>query len=326
MRRRTSVAGARGLRTWWAGSADRQRLLVLGWHNVSSTWCFPSVANAGVEGLAAQLRLLARGTTPVPLADGLRALRSGRPLPPRAVALTFDDGYADNLELAAPLLRQLDLPATFFLVPGLLSGTTSAWWEVVSWAFTTSSRTTAVGWDGASFPTAGPADRRRSAAAAAERLKRRPRRQREEGVRELVALLAPQGRAPGPELFLDWDGALRLVEQGFDVGSHTLQHDILTQETPAAVREDLTGSRAVLQRELDVPVPLLAYPNGTQHDFEAATTAAARAAGYEFAVTTCDGLSGRAGDRYEVPRSVVYPERGPRDLVVSLLQAARATP
>src|SRR5688572_9588150 len=96
------------------------RLLVYAWHNVEGTYCFPNAPGRGVRQLRRQLELLRRVATVVPLEESLRALAAGDQLPPRAVALSFDDGYRDNLDLAVPLLERLDLPATFFLVPGML--------------------------------------------------------------------------------------------------------------------------------------------------------------------------------------------------------------
>ena len=110
------------------------RLLIVAWHNVERTWNYPAAPGAGAAGFEHQLRRLQRLGTIVPLAPSLRQLTTGQPLPPRAIALTFDDGYRDNLEVGAPVLERLGLPATFFLVPGILDGTVSPWWETVAWA------------------------------------------------------------------------------------------------------------------------------------------------------------------------------------------------
>ena len=110
------------------------RLLIVAWHNVERTWNYPAAPGAGTAGFEHQLRRLQRLGTIVPLAPSLRQLTTGQPLPPRAIALTFDDGYRDNLEVGAPVLERLGLPATFFLVPGILDGTVSPWWETVAWA------------------------------------------------------------------------------------------------------------------------------------------------------------------------------------------------
>jgi peptidoglycan/xylan/chitin deacetylase (PgdA/CDA1 family) len=60
--------------------------------------------------------LKAEGYTAITLDDLLYALAQGRPLPPRPVILTFDDGYLDNYEHAFPLLRDAGFMATFFVI------------------------------------------------------------------------------------------------------------------------------------------------------------------------------------------------------------------
>ncbi len=105
------------------------RLLVLCYHNVNSTWCFPAGPGDGVRGLESQLRMLNRLFHVIPLEDAAARLAEGRTLPRRAAAITYDDGYRDNLALAVPMLERLGLPATFFLVPGLLSNDSIPWWS-----------------------------------------------------------------------------------------------------------------------------------------------------------------------------------------------------
>src|SRR5215211_93242 len=153
----TSTGGSRDSRVEH-GDLVSDRLLVLAWHNVEGTWHYPCPPGACVRGLARQLRRLKELATVVPLGPAMEALGAGRPLPRRAVALTFDDGYRDNLDLAVPLLEELRLPATFFLVPGLLSGETRAWWEILGWGFARSTRST-VQWDGQVLHTRGRSGR-----------------------------------------------------------------------------------------------------------------------------------------------------------------------
>jgi peptidoglycan/xylan/chitin deacetylase (PgdA/CDA1 family) len=240
-----------------------RRLLVLAWHNVNPTWCFPAPRGAGARGLERQLAFLARRCTVVPLADGLRALDQDDPLPPLAVALTFDDGYRDQLELAAPMLARLGLPATFFLVPGLLDGAARPWWELLAWVFTRSVRDSAV-WEGRTLGLRDAGERRRSLATVLEELKRRDHQARDAALDELSERCAPDGKLEELAAFLDWDGARQLARRGFTVASHSLHHAILAEESTSAQERDLALSRRRLEEELEVPVELLAYPNGKQ--------------------------------------------------------------
>lgn len=298
----------------------RDRLTILCWHNVEGSWCFPSPPGTGLRGLERQLRLLRRVADVVSLPDALGAMAAGRRISPRSVALTFDDGYRDQLDLAVPLLERLGLPATFFLVPRLLSGAMSAWWEVAGWAFT-ATRRTRLSWEAADLELASPQLRRDAFEAVAERLKRRDRLARETAVEELVALLDPAGTPPGAELFLDWASAGALQRGGFSVGSHSLSHAILSQESPAEQQRDLRESRRLLQEGFATPVELLAYPNGTAQDYSAATVAAAAAAGYTHALTMRSGVHTPQAAPHEVRRVGLTPLAGPREWRWSLRDA-----
>jgi peptidoglycan/xylan/chitin deacetylase (PgdA/CDA1 family) len=281
-----------------------ERLLVLAWHNVEGTWHYPIPAGTGVRGLA-RLKELA---TVVPLAPAMEALGVGRPLPPRAIALTFDDGYQDNLRLAAPLLEKLRLPATFFLVPGLLSGDVRAWWEILAWGFARSTRAT-VHWDGRVLPTRGRAGRA-SLRWTMEGLKCCDQAVRQRKVTTLLDLLEPEGEPNDRNLFLDWDGARELVRRGFSVGSHSLSHPIFSQESPDEQLRDLVTSRRQLEAELGVPMELLAYPNGTRADYNADTVHAAQQAGHTHAFGAHAGIVRPSTPPYAAPRMVMEPQRG----------------
>jgi peptidoglycan/xylan/chitin deacetylase (PgdA/CDA1 family) len=283
------------------------RLLILGWHNVEGTWCFPSAPERGSKGLYEQFRMLQRSGNVVDLGDALTKLANGQSLPPRAVALTFDDGYRDNLSLAVPMLHELGLPATIFLAPGILSGQVQPWWEVLGRAFATSRRAS-LRWGGVTTPLG---DARRSAYDdVCGQLKHLDAPAREAAVTELVAELEPETRPDVSELFMDWDEARELVRHGVTVGSHSLDHAILANETPATQQENLAESRRQLEEQLDVPVDLFAYPNGSPSDFDDATVGAAKDAGYRCGVTTIGGWNSRATPLYELRRYVLFPERG----------------
>jgi peptidoglycan/xylan/chitin deacetylase (PgdA/CDA1 family) len=304
-----------------------ERLLVFGWHNVEPSWFFPCAAGAGLRGLERQLRWLERGANVVSLREALDALSAGRRLPPRAVAITFDDGYRDALELAVPMLERLGLPATFLLVPGFLSRAVQPWWELLAWAFSRT-RCRSISFEGQVLSLE-PAVRKACCWRVAESLKRRDLKARGRAVDELIERLEPTGSLG--ELILDWDGARQLARRGFEIGSHSMDHAILSEEDFDEQRRNLRESRQQLLRELGVHVDILAYPNGTERDYDPVTIAAAAAAGYRYAVTTRPGWNGSDTPPYEVRRFVVDPQRGARGLHVVSRHAfemvtARASP
>jgi peptidoglycan/xylan/chitin deacetylase (PgdA/CDA1 family) len=291
-----------------------RRLLILTWHNVDRTWCYPCDSGAGALGLEQQLRRLSRFARVVPLRPALNALRDGRRLPLRAVALTFDDGFQDNLELAVPLLESLGLPATFFLVPGMLSGEVHPWWEVIAWAFSQSTQAT-VSWSGRLLPTRGRSGQR-SVQWAIGQLKMLDRAGRDQMVAELVELLAPEGRPNDRSLMLDWNGARELVRRGFSIGSHSMYHAILSREPTDRQARDLAVARQQLETELGIAVELLAYPNGAQGDYDTGTIQAAKRAGYAYGFTVRAGYNVPSTPDYEMRRVVLEPVGAFSEMVV----------
>lgn len=285
------------------------RLLIICWHNVSPTWFFPGPRGAHLKGLAAQVKVLKRLCTPVDLEPALDELAVGRPLPARAVALTFDDGYRDNLDAALPLLEGLGVPATYFLVSGLLDGEVDPWWELLGWAFARSERRT-VRWRGATIQGGSAPTRFPEFWSHAEELKRLDRDRREAALEELIAALAPAGPRPDwHRMFLDWDGARRMARRT-TVGSHTRWHGILSRESDQAQAAELVHAANRIREELGVPARTLAYPNGGLNDYDFGSIAGAQAAGHDYAVTTQAGLNSPPVAPYEVQRLVLDPLDG----------------
>jgi len=298
---------------------------VLGYHNVEPTWAFPGTsATAAVRGFDRQLRALRRWAHVVPLSEALTHLAAGRPLPPRAVALTFDDGYRDSATVVAPLLVRHGLPATFFLVPGFLSGRVPVWWEELAWAVHTRTRASVVSQD-VRYETLTQEQRHACVAAVSESLKRLDQQSRLAALAELVSGLDPPGPNPSDALFMSWDDAQALLRAGFDIGSHTCGHPILSNETAASQTSELAGSKAELEARLGRRMDLLAFPNGRAVDYDDRTLRAVRDCGYAFALTTRTGFATVDHAPFEVRRVVVGPETDLRRLVTAGLRTVKQT-
>lgn len=298
------------------------RLLVLGWHNVLPTWAFrESAPGAALRGFRRQLRLLRRVSNVVPLRQALEDLSEGRSLPPRAVALTFDDGYLDNAAMAAPMLREYGLPATFFLVTGFLSGTTRAWWEDLGWGITNAQAPTVV-WRDERFELSTPEARRAAVGELSDRLKRLSQAQRTSAVEQLLGELEPRGkRSTIPDHFMDWSAARALLAAGQSVGSHTCTHPLLGRETTELQDRELRASRRLLEDRLACRIDVLALPNGREQDYDGHTLRLMHQAGYRYALTTRAGLARPAHPPLEVRRVLLEPETRLQDV---LHEAARA--
>jgi peptidoglycan/xylan/chitin deacetylase (PgdA/CDA1 family) len=294
-----------------------QSLIVLGYHNVEGTACFPSTPGAGTRGLLQQFMALRKVANVVPLDEALQRMADGAPLPPRAVAITFDDGYRDNLTVAGPMLRDLGLPATCFLVPELLSGEVTPWWEELASALL-HARSGAVEWAGSRLPLTSPEERRAAFRHLAPGLKEVSGAQRRRAVAELVSAADPAEPYRTDVQFLDWEGARRLQDY-MTIGSHSLRHDVLSRESADDQETDILTARRRLQDELGAGIEVIAYPNGEAADYDERTMKAAELAGHTFGVTTEPGRNTATTPHFEIRRSVLLSERG----VVELLKVVR---
>jgi peptidoglycan/xylan/chitin deacetylase (PgdA/CDA1 family) len=221
---------------------------------------------AGV--FASHLAMLTRRFHVVPLLDIARALDDGSALPENAVALTFDDGYANNLTTAAPLLAKFGCPATFFVTTGFIDGTARPWWYIVRSAVRDRTRIMAMESELKSLPVA-ERDRR-------------------------VAELAP-GAAGDPYPFMNWEQVRSLAGHGFEIGAHTVRHVALGREPDRVAEEEVASSfRRVSELTGAKPVSF-AYPYGRAEDVTDVALAALRRQECSCAVTTIEGMV-RPGD------------------------------
>ena len=295
----------------------RDRLLVLGYHNIEGTWCWPARPRMGERRFGEQMRILSRVATVVDLRSALDTLASGSALPPRAVALTFDDGYRDNLTVAAPILRRWGMCGTIYLVPGLLDRSVHAWWERLGWAIAgTAART--LHYDGREYRIGDPAQRLYAQRHIEGDVKHLDHATRTARIEDLVDQLAPTTRYGADRLFLDWDSAADLARAGLTVGSHTMEHPILARESAETQRRSLTESRQILQDRLGDEVATLAYPNGTRADYDPTTLQAVADAGYSYAVTTWGGRVSCSDPPFEISRHLVSPDMSPMRFAASL--------
>lgn len=147
-----------------------------------------------------------------------------------------------------------------------------------------------------------------------------------EAVEALVDELEPTRPYHADQLFMNWDDARQLVPAGVEIGSHTMEHVILAREAEHDQRAELAESRSALENRLDVPIRLLAYPNGTPSDYDETTIRLARCAGYSRAITTWDAATLPDSGSYEIPRRMVDPCQPVSRLVAGVLRRLLAPP
>jgi len=186
----------------------RGRLTVLVYHQVKDP--ANDCSTVGTAAFREQMAFLARRYRVLPLREAVDEAGDGG----HVVAITFDDGYKDNATIAAPILRSLSLPATFFVSTNMIDTTLP-------------------------FPH--------------DVEQRRP-----------------------PQEHMTWDDLRELAAQGFDVGSHTLNHADLGVVPLAEAEQELRASRLRIEGELNMPIRMFAFPYGHPRNMRRDTIAAAQ--------------------------------------------------
>jgi peptidoglycan/xylan/chitin deacetylase (PgdA/CDA1 family) len=246
---------------------------------------------------------LARWFNVLPLDTAVKRLRAGT-LPARAAAITFDDGYADNHDVAMPILKRHGLSATFFIATGFLDG--GRMWndtviECVRRVHRPSLDLSCLGFEGIGELDIDDWAKKRAALGRLLRaIKYLSPQERDEAVMKIAAssgVSLPHGTMMRSEQVQ----ALR--DGGMQVGAHTLTHPILAGLSRDQARAEILGSKQVLEQLLSDPVCSFAYPNGKPDvDYTAESVQLAREAGFELAVSTAWGAASQTVDAMQVPR------------------------
>jgi peptidoglycan/xylan/chitin deacetylase (PgdA/CDA1 family) len=280
-------------------------LAILRYHAV----CGPeghSYAEPGIcvspAAFAAHVAYLASHYSVLPLPEASDRLRNRRALPENAVAITFDDGYADNLD-AARVLQAHGISATFYITAGCLSGEAPFWpselRRLIFGSLVDEIMLTAAGRP-ISFPLRTDAERRK-AIRAASRLFKSNRIDVREALREELRQQIRIDPAPSP--MLTWDQLREMHRMGMTIGAHTVTHPILPSAGPVDAQREIVEARARIQRELDDQVTMFSYPNGGAERYMTREIAAmVRQAGYDAATTSRNGFATNQSDLFALER------------------------
>jgi peptidoglycan/xylan/chitin deacetylase (PgdA/CDA1 family) len=303
------------VRAWW-----KSDLRILAYHRVL-TLPDPDVfdfdlelVSTSAERFREQMLLLKQRFHPVRMSEVVASLDGGPPLPPDAVVVTFDDGYDDNHQVAFPVLRELGVPATFFVSTGHIdNGQPFAYdWLVYMILHTSSSH---LSLPELQLDSVMPVDRAGRRVLAGKVLF---------GMKglddsEQLALIArlehewqmPRDAAPAHCRPMTWAQVREMHAAGFEIGSHGKHHKMLAKLPAEDLAIELRDSKATLERELGSPATLLSYPVGGDRAYNDRVIQATKDAGYRLACCYVCGTNPDPGSNpYALRRLPVEREMG----------------
>jgi len=286
---------------WCADHASRRPVFqVLTYHRVNddNDPFFPSVPTAVFERHVAYIARTYEVMTVETLAERMRAGQ----LPRHAVAITFDDGYRDNLTHAAPILARHGVPATIFLATGFIGGAGVPWVDRLALAFKSSAATSVVAPWGETLTLTSVGDRLRSLDRTLEWFKTQPDEAMRQDLERLLETLGVTATRGFKDLMLSWDDVHALAGLGFSIGAHTVNHPILSRVSAQRARTEILGARTMIESTCGVAPRAFAYPNGRAEDYTAGVVDLVREAGFTCAVTTRFGVNHAGTSPWELRR------------------------
>lgn len=276
------------------------RLVILMYHRVLAQPDPYHAHDVDAEAFDWQLAILKRYFNVLPLTEAAERLKR-RALPPRAVCITFDDGYADNVDVALPLLQRYQLHATFFIATGYLDGG-RMWNDTVIEALARATGPildlTLLG-----LGTYGLTDVAARLRAIKELLARLKYLQPEERLHQSAMIAATVGQSLPNNLMMTTAQLQRLDKAGMGIGAHTMSHPILALLPDETSRAEIEGSINQLGELLNQKIQTFAYPNGRPgKDYGRRDVEHVRRAGIQVGVSTAWGYANATMDCQQLAR------------------------
>jgi peptidoglycan/xylan/chitin deacetylase (PgdA/CDA1 family) len=302
---------------YWSRFWTRRRLLGLCYHSVVSDNSPQNDARTRiavtVTQFEEQLKELRKHWTPVSLAQIRNAVAQNIPLPDQAVHVSFDDGYRNNLTLAAPLLARYKIPATIFITTNLIGTHGQLIWalEIHERLVGLSDSNIEIGGTSYSLHPPETPQRTEESLELLSRIKRLPVKERENLLHFLRNRtepdLTPFWKRELYE-FLDWDELRLLHKQGIEIGAHTLSHPVLSSLNQMELEGELRESKECLEGEVGVECDVLAYPFGSEYDFSEQVIETAQRIGFRLAFTLQNCRNATVLDAMRIHRICIHRE------------------
>jgi peptidoglycan/xylan/chitin deacetylase (PgdA/CDA1 family) len=274
---------------------------------------FPRDMKLGAAKLEAWLRLFARDYEVVTVADGWQKIQQPAALPRSLVALSMDDGYADNRTHLLPLLQKLGVSATIYLEERPLESRRINWTHKLFWTLDRTGTTEYIRRYGEISSDRATCEKLSLAAhdgRALYQLKRVLKYEAEPGDRErsvdqLFRERSGDEAALAQQMYMSWEQARELEAAGVELGVHTLSHAILSRLDKDAQRAEIQGCQERMAERLNAPARTLAYPWGRRWDYNADSCALAEERRFECAVSSHAGTNDARSKRWELRRIAI---------------------
>lgn len=303
-----------------SGLGKHKKLFILIYHRVLDEPDFMRPGEVDKTAFTWQMEILSRYFNVLPLHDALQKLQTGT-LPPRAVCITFDDGYADNATNALPILKQFDLTATFFIANGFLDGG-RMWNDTIIEAVRNfpQPELDLSALDLGQYDTSDQYQKNQAATQIIQKIKHMPPTQRD----ECTAFIAARSQNLPDNLMMTTAQLKQLYSNGMTIAGHTVTHPILANLSSIEALKEINDNKTALESLLETKLNFFAYPNGKPgQDYLADQIDLVQQAGYQAAVSTQWGVASRSTDIWQLPRFTPWDSTPTKFMLRMIYRLAR---
>ena len=257
------------------------------------------------------MRALAQVGSPISMDEAYRSLTRQAPVSPGGFVITFDDGFWNNLSLAAPSLADLGIPATFYLTSNFIDQNSQSWVDRIEGAIDAISEPSfrAPHPMSQTFPLVTQADKIHFMQEVRRTVKADRLTDPDAFADALVADLAPLGESTWVEAFdrkLTWDESRTLSNDSlFTIGGHGRSHRILGYMNQEEMQQEVTDCLDRITRGTGVDTSHFSYPEGFEGSFNDLVVTSLQDRGIVTAVTTLPGSNSVGGDMMRLQRIFV---------------------
>ncbi len=286
---------------------NRDKLLVLVYHRFSNG---EEIGKTSATVFRRHLDYLVRHYRVVSLTEAVSRVSALQKLSGREAVITIDDGYHDFYDIAFPILREYNVPATVYAVTGFVEGHCWIWTDIARYvSLSASNADLEIEINGTMVKRSlnGPGSRLAAAGAVNQVLKKLSDQEKDRELERFAQIMKVEvPDRPPPEFgSFTWDQAREMASAGIEIGSHTVSHPILTNVDAERLTSELEDSKIIIQREIGTNTVHFCYPNG---DYAERERNAVEQAGYASAVSTEIRLCSDSADRFQIPRIDAEPE------------------
>ncbi len=283
---------------------------ILIYHRIVDLQTDPFRIIVSPKNFASHLEYIREKYIPMSLSELANAMRA-REVPHRAVVVTFDDGYGDNLYQALPLLEYYQVPGTIFVASHPVSIRQEFWWDdleriLLSQAYIPDVLRLTIEQTERIWPTANPKERQQAFEAIYAYLRSLPAALREKVLCDLAAWagISRYGRPENLPMTID---ELRQISRNkyIEIGAHTRTHPVLSTLKPDEQYAEIISGREELESILGKKIETFSYPFGNSFDFTDQSVKIVQAAGFQAAVTTIQGAVDINDNLYRLRRCEV---------------------